>query len=143
VDVRNDLLELKQELASSQIVTSSPPRGDAGARRQQWIPWTVAGLMALVAAIAFVARPPAADASREVLSLLPPHNTTLTDGEAPQISPDGRFVGFVATDDSGRTLLYVRDRGSLVAQPLLGTDDATQPFWSRTAARSASLLVGN
>ena len=51
-------------------------------------------------------------------------------GDAPQVSPDGRDIAFVATDGAGRTLLYLRSRSSSVARPLAGTDEATLPFWA-------------
>jgi Tol biopolymer transport system component len=50
--------------------------------------------------------------------MLPPDTATLTAGEAPVVSPDGRHVAFVATDHTGTTLLYVRDRETLVARAL-------------------------
>ena len=46
------------------------------------------------------------------------------------LSPDGRHLVFVATSQSGTTLLWVRDLDSLVSRPLPGTDGASQPFWS-------------
>ena len=46
------------------------------------------------------------------------------------VSPDGTRVAFVAADSSGKQLLWVRALDSLAAQPLLGTDEASQPFWS-------------
>jgi len=73
---------------------------------------------------------PRADAPLGFVSVLPAPGTTLTPGEAPQVSPDGRHVAFIATDKSGKTLLYVRMRGALAARPLPETDDATLPFWS-------------
>jgi len=65
-----------------------------------------------------------------VLSVLPPPGTTLDHGEAPQVSPDGRRLALVATDASGRTAIYIRQRDSLVARALPDTDDASLPFWS-------------
>ena len=70
------------------------------------------------------------DAVLDVLSVLPPEQTTLDRGETPQISPDGRLLAFVATDRAGRNGLYVRSRDSLVARPLPDTDGASMPFWS-------------
>ena len=49
---------------------------------------------------------------------------------APAVSPDGLRLAFVARDSSGKTLLWVRPLDSLTAQPLAGTEDARQPFWS-------------
>jgi eukaryotic-like serine/threonine-protein kinase len=46
------------------------------------------------------------------------------------ISPDGLRLVFVATDASGKSLLWVRPFDSIAAQPLSGTEEATLPFWS-------------
>ena len=46
------------------------------------------------------------------------------------VSPDGSRLVFVARPAGGRQLLWVRPFGTLTAQPLPGTDDATFPFWS-------------
>jgi len=58
--------------------------------------------------------------------------STETAGVTPQIavSPDGRYLVFVASAGDGRPVLWVRPLGSLDAQPLPGTDDASFPFWS-------------
>ncbi len=48
----------------------------------------------------------------------------------PRISPDGNMVAYVASDSSGRTMLWVRPIGSVKARPLEGTEDAGHPFWS-------------
>lgn len=46
------------------------------------------------------------------------------------LSPDGERVAFVAADDSGRSLLWMRDLKSLQAQQLENTEGAKFPFWS-------------
>jgi serine/threonine protein kinase len=46
------------------------------------------------------------------------------------ISPDGRTLAFVAYAEGGKQLLWVRPLDSTTAQPLAGTEEATQPFWS-------------
>jgi eukaryotic-like serine/threonine-protein kinase len=46
------------------------------------------------------------------------------------ISPDGLHLAFVASDASGKALLWVRPLDSPNAQPLSGTEDAIYPFWS-------------
>jgi eukaryotic-like serine/threonine-protein kinase len=63
------------------------------------------------------------------LSVVQPESTVFT-SDAPQISPDGRVLTFVATDDSGRDFLYVRPLDSPAGRPLAGTEGATMPFWS-------------
>ncbi|HEY3176674.1 MAG TPA: hypothetical protein VGK94_13045 [Candidatus Polarisedimenticolia bacterium] len=69
------------------------------------------------------------------MSVLPPAQTALMSNEAPEISPDGRRLAFVATDAAGRSLLYVRELDDPVARPLTGTDGASLPFWSPDSNR--------
>jgi eukaryotic-like serine/threonine-protein kinase len=52
-----------------------------------------------------------------------------TDRVSLAISPDGQKLVFVATSE-GRPRLWLRSLNSGAAQPLAGTDFATQPFWS-------------
>ena len=113
--------------AHSGVVTMPPPV----ARRGHRAGWIVAAV-ALAAMAAVVARTPWQPAASppDVLSIVPPTGTTFARGDAPQVSPDGRDIAFVATDGAGRTLLYLRSRSSSVARPLAGTDDATLPFWA-------------
>jgi eukaryotic-like serine/threonine-protein kinase len=68
------------------------------------------------------------------LSIVAPPGAGLT-SDAPQISPDGKTVAFIATDRSGKTLLYVRPLDSTTARPLMGTEEASMPFWSPDSAR--------
>ena len=46
------------------------------------------------------------------------------------VSPNGLHLAFVATDTSGKSLLWVRPLDSFTAQPLTGTEGAAFPFWS-------------
>ncbi len=46
------------------------------------------------------------------------------------ISPDGLRIAFVASETSGKTLLWVRSLDAFTAQPLSGTEEAAFPFWS-------------
>jgi Tol biopolymer transport system component len=46
------------------------------------------------------------------------------------ISPDGSMLAFVATDDTGKTLLWIRPLDSLAARALPTSDGASFPFWS-------------
>ena len=114
----------------------SPVTGTVGSgRRREWIAWAAAACavaVALVFAVRHATSGP--DAALDAVSMLPPDTATLTAGEAPIVSPDGRHVAFVATDHAGTTLLYVRDRETLAARALSGTDDPTLPFWSPDGA---------
>jgi eukaryotic-like serine/threonine-protein kinase len=46
------------------------------------------------------------------------------------LSPDGRQIVFVASDDRGASQLWLRSLASTAAQPLAGTEGAVDPFWS-------------
>ena len=46
------------------------------------------------------------------------------------LSPDGTRLAFVARDSAGKNLLWIRPLDSLAAQPLLGTENPSFPFWS-------------
>jgi serine/threonine protein kinase/Tol biopolymer transport system component len=48
----------------------------------------------------------------------------------PKISPDGRTVAFLASDTTGKDMIWVRPINSLTAYPLPGTEGAWRPFWS-------------
>ncbi|MGH2400585.1 MAG: winged helix-turn-helix domain-containing protein, partial [bacterium] len=62
-----------------------------------------------------------------------PLGTTLFSGGV--LSPDGRYLAFVARDDrSGRTQIWVRPLDAAEARPIDGTDGATRPFWSPDGA---------
>jgi serine/threonine protein kinase/Tol biopolymer transport system component len=98
-------------------------------RRDLLIAWAVAAI-AILAAIALTIshfrRPPTE--SRAVrLFINPPEKASFGSFA---ISPDGLRLAFVATDASGKTLLWIRPLDSINAQPLSGTEEATLPFWS-------------
>jgi serine/threonine protein kinase/Tol biopolymer transport system component len=112
-----------------------PPRGRPRAA------WAVAALFALttIAALAawlyFSPRPPLLLTSRFLLELtvsLPPQNPVVP---LPSVSPDGRYIAFMAGDKTPTVWqLWVRPISGLVAQPVPGTDDINpspfHPFWS-------------
>jgi Tol biopolymer transport system component len=52
-----------------------------------------------------------------------------TDTVSLAMSPDGHRVAFIATAD-GRSALWVRSLDSVSARPLVGTENASAPFWS-------------
>ncbi|MBA2705989.1 MAG: serine/threonine-protein kinase, partial [Blastocatellia bacterium] len=56
------------------------------------------------------------------------------------ISPDGRRVAFVASSE-GKTQVWVRAIDSLTAQPLAGTEEALNLFWSPDS-RSIGFFAG-
>ena len=58
------------------------------------------------------------------------------------LSPDGQAIALVARPNTGGAAsLFVRRVGSVAFQPLGGTDDASQPFWSADN-RSIAFVAG-
>ena len=103
-------------------------------RRREAIAWVVAVIATIVAAIAAarltVRETPVPDITRFVVT--PPAGSLVESSENTTrmaVSPDGRFLAFVATTNS-QPQLWIRALGSLTAQPLAGTDGAVSPFWS-------------
>ena len=56
------------------------------------------------------------------------------------LSPDGRQIVFVASGD-GASRLWLRSLATTTAQPLAGTEGATDPFWSPDG-RSIGFFAG-
>jgi len=115
---------------SSQSEATVLVRPPARARWRQPLPWLVAGVATMLAALAFALpyfRRVPADVRVTRLFIPPPEKSTLG---TLTVSPDGRRLAFIAKDAAGKTLLWVRPLDSLAAQPFAGTDDASYPFWS-------------
>lgn len=108
-------------------------------RRSRAVPWYWLGAMAVIAAATFLVTrtyfAPAASFPNRVRWTVraPEKNSFHATVDAPgriAISPDGRRIAFVASDESGQTRLWVRALDALNAQALAGSDGASNPFWS-------------
>src|SRR6202140_643588 len=92
--------------------------------------WAISALAVLVAAVTsslFYFSSRATEPETLRFSVPPP------DTSQPQqfaLSPDGHRLVFTARDSSGREFLWVRPLDVLTAQPLSGTEGASEPFWS-------------
>ncbi len=111
--------------ATSQELGSAPSRsGRAG--------WLVAAVAALAAAVLVV---PALRYARTAPPLAPPEarldvlTPTTDDPLSFALSQDGRQIVFVASGD-GVARLWLRSLASTTAQPIPGTEGATNPFWA-------------
>ncbi len=117
-----------------EISPAAPRASVARSRTRERIAWSAAAAAALaalaLAAVVLARRAQTPDVTLDLVSVLPPPQTTLASNEAPQISPDGRQVAFVARDRAGANWLFVRSRDSLAARLLPDTKEATLPFWS-------------
>jgi hypothetical protein len=70
-------------------------------------------------------------------AIYPPEKTVFSNSpnvtvNAPQfaLAPDGRAIVFAAGPEGERPLLWRRPIDEVAAQPLAGTEDAQDPFWS-------------
>ena len=101
--------------------------------------------LAAVAALAAVFTWPApwnAIAARPVwLSQPSPPDSSIASGGV--LSPDGRYLAFIARDDTvGRTALWVRSLRSSALERISGTEGASKPFWSPDARRIGFFASG-
>jgi eukaryotic-like serine/threonine-protein kinase len=99
------------------------------------IAWALAGVFLLAATTVITAYLRLARTSAQVVvaEIAPPDKSRFVfgfPGGPPVLSPDGHTMAFLATDASGKTLLWVRPLDANSAQPLKGTEGADSPFWS-------------
>ena len=125
--------DLKSEL--NWIVESGSQAGApvsivAGRKKRERIAWiilavAIAALVVLLVSYFQLAslRPPLLISS----IVAPPDTRPL---RWPRISPDGKTLLLVLVDTQGKTSLWLRPLKSPSAEPLVGTDGASQPFWS-------------
>jgi Tol biopolymer transport system component len=107
---------------------SSPPRAASGVA----LPWAVAGVMTMVAAMAgalYLRQPAPAPAEVARFEFTLPDDAAF--GGQISIAPDGRTIAFSATGGGeARRRLWVRDLGSVQARPLAGTEGTVEGlFW--------------
>jgi Tol biopolymer transport system component len=127
------LLQLRAITAARGIVPA--PDLHPASRPRERLAWTVAGIagaVALVLAVATAVRPRAGEpaAAPQVYAMTPPLGSRFDYSDAPQVSPDGRYVAFAASDAAGRLALHVKSRDEVEPRRLAETDDASMPFWS-------------
>jgi eukaryotic-like serine/threonine-protein kinase len=117
-----------------------------GFRVRQWLPWALAAIGLLMAAITFAwayFRRERADARPiEVMRFTIPIPEKAQTFGAPTISPDGRYVVFRVNTDDGKELLWMHALGSFEGRPLVGTDGGFQPFWSPDSRAVAFFAKG-
>ncbi len=125
-----------QDLKAALLWALDPPKaGSPGPRpRPHWLPWTVAGVAALSAAIVaglWVRSPQKPEGLAAAFIVGAPAGTMFNYLiTATAISQDGRFFVFRAAADSGVVSLWLRPLDSTSARPLPGTEGGDFPFWS-------------
>jgi serine/threonine protein kinase len=141
-DARIEIEDARREIASP-----ARPMPPAPSRRRERIAWTTAGL-ALVALLGAVAtlvmrRPQPVDLAASQFLISAPQQTTFSPNMTAQaVSPDGRQLALVARNSDGTSLLWIRPLDSLTARVLVGTDDASAPFWSADSRSVAFFARG-
>jgi eukaryotic-like serine/threonine-protein kinase len=117
-DVKIALQEVKEELASGIMI----PRASS---HRLWLAGILVGALILVVLVSLYSRR-GSKAATVALALLPPDKTEFDEFA---LSSDGKSLVAVAWQ-AGKGLLWVRSFDSLVAHPLLHTEEARFPFWS-------------
>lgn len=96
------------------------------------LPWALGavalGFAALAAWFAFQPKPPQLAVR---FTVPPPENVIFRYGGEMALSPNGRYLAFVAAPGPDKPwVLWVRALDSLAAVPIQGTDNVSSPFWS-------------
>jgi serine/threonine protein kinase/Tol biopolymer transport system component len=107
----------------------------ASVHSSRWPIWaTIAALTVGAAAIVIALWKPPLSQRVVRSAILPPEKTMFVmgglTGDPVAISPDGTKLALVGRGTDGKILLWVRSLDSMQSRPMLGTDDASFPFWS-------------
>jgi Tol biopolymer transport system component len=120
-------LEIEEaQTAPTAEVTPVGAAEPAASSHVAWIISVVAVLLAVGVAVVHFREAPPATPPEMRLDIVTP---ATTDPASFALSPDGRQIVFVASDD-GVPRLWVRSLAGTTAQPLPGTEGARLPFWS-------------
>jgi serine/threonine protein kinase len=133
-DVSEQLKWISETRSQAAVAVASVSRSPE--RRRTGLAWVAATAALVIAAIAasalYLRRTPSPETHAIRFTVGPPENGSFF--PAPNfltISPDGTKLAFVAAEaSSGKQQLWVRGLDSATAQPLPGTENPTQPFWS-------------
>jgi hypothetical protein len=125
------------------------------APRASTLPWAIAGvatLAALAAGAGWLYSGRSVDPSPGLVTrftIAPERGTvlttTMTGGAQQTISPDGRYIAYVANDvqqRGARQVIWIRGTDSLGAQRLDATAGAIEPFWSPDSRQIAYFADG-
>ncbi len=133
-DAGDARIAIEEAIAYSDVVA---PAGDASrsalpASRPLWRRvFPAAAMLAVIVAAVYIATiPPMAQPGVMRFSVDHPDEANFSDAFTGVLSPDGQRIAFAARDEAGKVLIWIRSLSSFTAQPLTGTDGATDPFWS-------------
>jgi serine/threonine protein kinase len=133
-----DIAKQLQWMAEAGTHPNVTPPIVARKKRREMIAWTVAIIaFSAAAAVLYLREAPAAMPETRTEIVTPSTNDLVSFA----LSPDGRRIVFVATDD-GSSKLWVRQLDGTRAQPLVGTEGASYPFWSPDSRSVAFFAEG-
>jgi Tol biopolymer transport system component/predicted Ser/Thr protein kinase len=132
-----DIGAARLELQELRTAGGTDPRAAASPQsvrtRPAVLPWALFALasLAAIAAIAYaVATRSTPDARVYRVAIVPHAAPTGAPALRMKLSPDGRLFAYVAPDQNGRAMLWVRALDSTTERLVPGTADAISPFWS-------------
>jgi serine/threonine protein kinase len=135
-DVR---VELERLIADPVGVVSPSVAPGRAFRRLRFITVTLAAALiaALVPATSYFLRHPEEKAAIRVEMPAP----GIQPADFPSISPDGQYVAYRA-QFAGKSAIWIRPMSEAQAQPLVGTENGTAPFWSPDSRHIAFVADG-
>ena len=114
-------------------VAGEPVEATAVSRMSRALPWTVAAVLAVVAAVSFWTAPGRGTAKGELLTLGAPFPEELIVPDDQMgvmaLSPDGRTMALIL-ESTQETMLYVRKLSAPVLTAMPGTEGASTPIFS-------------
>jgi Tol biopolymer transport system component len=104
-------------------------------KTRERLAWSAAAALLIAAVLAWGAfaffRPVPAEPQAARFSIAPPERGRFNpNARFLTISPDGSKLAFIVADASGKEQLWIRPLDSEAAQPVPGTENAIQSFWS-------------
>lgn len=112
---------------------TTSPRGLRGLRLRYLGGGLAAGLLLAVLALVFFRAPAAGPRPPVRFQVSPPPGVEISqnfEGRQLAISPDGRTLAFVGSDEIPTWRVYLRPLGAQEATPLAGTEGVSSIFWS-------------
>ncbi|HSP06872.1 MAG TPA: protein kinase, partial [Acidobacteriota bacterium] len=131
---RDMTLQLKAIAEGATLTGISLPYPTAAGRRKlgRWLLAAVLLALALVLGVFLTRRP--SDIPILKLTILPPEKIAVDLSGSISISPGGQIAAIAGKTEEGRNTIWLRRLDSLDPEPLPGTGEGKEPFWSTDGA---------
>jgi Tol biopolymer transport system component len=133
-----------RDIGEARFLLDDSPAESASvtAPKQTWPAWTVAAVLAVLAAVfAMLWLRPAPLPQVVRFEIHAPAGSTLPLG-TPAPSPDGRMLAFTVNDPDGKVRIHLRSIDRVETRALKGTEGAVHPFWAPNG-RSLGFVSGS